>query len=93
MDCSAKCEMPGQVLLCSSSTRLCRTLPNSLQPGRILPKFDRNTAPSRSRRRVRPVDGQVVIDAVQRNEKCKFIAAININTHTDIVPNISDFIL
>ena len=39
MDCSAKCEMPGQVLL-----RLCRTLPNSLQPGRILPKFDRNTA-------------------------------------------------
>ena len=43
MDCSAKCEMPGQVLLCSS-TRLCRTLPNSLQPWRILPKFDRNTA-------------------------------------------------
>ena len=83
MDCSAKCEMPGQVLL-SSSTRLCRTLPNSLQPWRILPKFDRNTAPSRSRRRVRPVDGQVVIDAVQRNEKCKFRAAIN--THTDIVP-------
>ena len=83
MDCSAKCEMPGQVLL-SSSTRLCRTLPNSLQPWRILPKFDRNTAPSRSRRRVRPVDGQVLIDAVQRNEKCKFRTAIN--THTDIVP-------
>ena len=82
MDCSAKCEMPGQVLL-SSSTRLCRTLPNSLQPWRILPKFDRNTAPSRSRRHVRPVDGQVVIDAVQRNEKCKFRTAIN--THTDIV--------
>ena len=84
MDCSAKCEMPGQVLL-SSSTRLCRTLPNSLQPWRILPKFDRNTAPSRSRRRVRPVDGQVVIDAVQRNEKCKFRTSIN--THTDIVPH------
>ena len=43
MDCSAKCEMSGQVLLCFS-TRLCRTLPNSLKPWRILPKFDRNTA-------------------------------------------------
>lgn len=73
------------------------SVPNSaeLSPAReniaeVWPKY---SSPSRSRRRVRPVDGQVVIDAVQRNEKCKFIAAININTHTDIVPNISDFIL
>ena len=47
MDCSAKCEMPGQVLLHSAPSPVCadsRTLPNSLQPGRILPKFDRNTA-------------------------------------------------
>ena len=39
---NVKC--PGKCCSAPLLTRLCRTLPNSLQPWRILPKFDRNTA-------------------------------------------------
>ena len=74
--CPGKCCSPPPPVC----AELCRTLSSPGEYCRSLTEIQL----SRSRRRVRPVDGQVLIDAVRRNEKCKFRAAIN--THTDIVP-------